>query len=196
MKDIIDEVINECREFANDHRVGYNEGGTKGVRNRVEDDAAQRLFGEVSMIKPKVILEVGTGWGYSALWMAKAAVEYGGRIITIDFGSEATMKANEFFIKAGVSNIVTALNGDARQLIPALKAYKFDMIILDAEKTMYKEFIELAEPMMSQGTVILSDNVIDRAADMKDFLDYVRTDGKYKSTLIETEDGLERTVRL
>lgn len=73
----------------------------------------------------------------------------------------------------------------------------FDAVFIDAEKTEYYMYLQLMEDKLHRGAVVVADNAGIFANQMKDFLDYVRYSGKYKSQFIRVgEDGLEISVKL
>ena len=73
----------------------------------------------------------------------------------------------------------------------------FDAVFIDAEKTEYYMYLQLMEDKLHRGAVVVADNAGIFASQMKDFLDYVRYSGKYKSKFIRVgEDGLEISVKL
>jgi len=71
------------------------------------------------MIKPKVILEIGTYTGYSAICLAEG-LQPGGKLITIDINEELENRARNYFTEAGLTNQIDYRVGDARKIIPSL----------------------------------------------------------------------------
>jgi caffeoyl-CoA O-methyltransferase len=146
-------------------------------------------------IKPKRILEVGTNVGYSAILMGK---ELGrdDHVITIEIHEKVAEIARENIRKAEIPPSVEVIVGDAIKVLPRLTG-RFDLVFVDADKTEYLEYLRLVEDRLRKGSVVVADNVGAAADQMKDYLDYVRSSGKYSSRYIAVEeDGVEISVRL
>jgi predicted O-methyltransferase YrrM len=153
------------------------------------------LAEEVRNAKPKRVLEVGTLIGYSAILMGKELYK-NAQLITIEIHADEAKTAEENIRKAEIPPKVEVITGDAIQVIPQLKGI-FDFVFIDAEKTEYLDYLQLAEDKLRKGTVIVADNAGIFANQMADYLDYVRTSGKYSSKYVPMDvDGLEITVKL
>jgi predicted O-methyltransferase YrrM len=153
------------------------------------------LAEEVKKARPKRVLEVGTLIGYSAILIGK---ELGKRaqIITIENHAEEAKAAEENIRRAEIPPKVEVITGDAIQIIPKLKG-SFDFVFIDADKTQYYGYLRLVESKLHKGSVLVADNAGIFARQMKDYLDYVRTSGKYSSKYVQVgEDGLEVSVKL
>ena len=73
----------------------------------------------------------------------------------------------------------------------------FDFVFIDAEKDEYFQYLKLAEDKLKRDTIVFADNAGIFADEMKDFLDYVRNSGKYKSRYIQVGgDGVEISVKI
>ncbi len=115
----------------------------------------------VSMGKSQAILEIGTAIGYSTIWLARAAVITGGHVTTIDMNKDRRARALIYFERAGIQNRVTALEGDARKILPKLES-RFDFVFIDAAKGEYLEYLNLIYPLISPGGLLVVDNVLFR----------------------------------
>ncbi len=74
---------------------------------------------------------------------------------------------------------------------------KFDLIFIDAAKEEYLEYLKLIERKLREGSVVVADNAGTFAEQMRDYLKYVRTSGKYGSEYRSFgEDGVEVSVKL
>lgn len=115
----------------------------------------------VSMGNSQAILEIGTAIGYSTIWLARAAEKTGGHVTTIDMNKDRRARALIYFERAGIQNIVTALEGDARKILPTIDS-TFDFIFIDAAKGEYLEYLNLIYPLIAPGGVLVVDNVLFR----------------------------------
>lgn len=110
------------------------------------------------MIKPERVLEIGTYTGYSALCLAEGLQE-NGKLITIDVNEELADLVNEYVEKAGMSNKIETLIGDATELIPTLNE-SFDIVFIDADKRNYCNYYNLVFDKVKSGGYIIADNVL------------------------------------
>ena len=171
--------------------------------------------------KPKRILEIGTLHGYSAILMTNFLLN----INNDDDGNDNTTKeiivicleidknlaniAKKNIEKAGLSDKIKVINGDALEIIPKLNNnnnYRFDLVFIDAVKNQYLGYLKLVEEndlMNKEAAVVVADNVLIYENEMRDYLDYVRNSGRYNSYTTETtleftknvKDALEVSIR-
>ena len=143
----------------------------------------------------KSVLEVGTCIGYSAILIAKNLPD-DGRVITIEINPRSAGIAEENIRKAGFSDKVEILVGDAAEILPTLSG-EFDMVFLDTAHHELLDYIEECERMLKKVGVVFTDNVKIFAYTMRDFLDYIRNSGKYSSKYIDAgHDGVEVSIKL
>jgi predicted O-methyltransferase YrrM len=105
------------------------------------------------------ILEIGTSYGYSTLWLADAASEVGGKVISIDLHADKQAYAREALQRANLSDFVEFRSGDALETIPALE-HKVDFVLLDLWKSLYVPCFDLFYPKLNAGAIIVADNMI------------------------------------
>ncbi|UED73261.1 O-methyltransferase [Brevibacillus sp. DP1.3A] len=108
--------------------------------------------------RPKAILEVGTAIGYSTIWLAEAAPE--ARIVTMDIDEDRLVRARENIKEAGCAERVEILSRDATLGLP--ESYQFDCLFIDAAKGQYRVFLDLYLPLLREGGLVISDNVLFR----------------------------------
>jgi len=129
---------------------------------------------------PSTILEVGTLVGYSAIRMGRH-LKKGQKMTCVELRDDMARTARSNFDKAGLSDRIEVVVGDARKLLPSLKG-SFDMVFFDAVKEDYLWYLESIEPLLHKGSVVVADNVRSHAAEVAGYLEYVRESGNYKST--------------
>jgi len=158
-------------------------------------EKGQVLARMVAMAKPKLILEIGTLVGYSAILMAKYLPE-NGRIITCEIDKKSALEASRNVSLAGFSNKIQIIVGDAKKTIKNIKE-QIDLLFLDAAKEEYLKYLKLAEPNLKLKGLVVADNVKIFKGNMEDFLDYVRNSGKYKSETFDFgQDAVEVSIKL
>ncbi len=110
------------------------------------------------MVQPKRILEIGTYTGYSAICLAKGLTE-DGLLYTIDINDELEPMNTKYFEKAGISDKVKRLSGNAVKLIPEIDE-TFDIVFIDADKQNYAVYLDLVFNKVRKGGYIIADNVL------------------------------------
>lgn len=110
------------------------------------------------MVKPKNILEVGTAIGFSALLMSEYAPA-GCHIDTIEKYEKRIPIARENFVRAGKSDVITLLEGDAIEILQTLEG-SYDLIFMDAAKGQYIHFLPDILRLLAPGGLLVSDNVL------------------------------------
>src|SRR6186997_579601 len=123
----------------------------------------------VGATNAKSVLEIGAASGYSAIWIGMGLRQTGGRMVTIEFDPARAKEAAANIDRAGLSDIVRVVHGDAFKEIPKVEG-NFDMVFLDAWKPDYKKFFEMVFPRVTPGGLFMAHNVINKKNDMLDFL--------------------------
>ncbi|MBX2842044.1 MAG: O-methyltransferase [Flammeovirgaceae bacterium] len=110
------------------------------------------------MMQPEKILEIGTFTGYSAICLAQG-LKKGGKLYTIEVNEELEEMAKRYIEKAGLSQKVERIIGNALEIIPEM-AETFDLVFIDADKRNYANYFDLVADKVKVGGVILADNVL------------------------------------
>ena len=150
---------------------------------------AEKLYELVLKYKPEVIVEVGTSLGYSTIWMAEAAREYGGKIITIEHEPTKITKTQKLFDELEYQDTIIMIETDAKQFLESHDA-PIDFLFLDAMKREYIDYIQLTEKNMPVGALLVADDVITWRRKLDDFFEYIETSGKYTIQILELGHGL------
>lgn len=112
----------------------------------------------LALVRPRSILEVGTAVGFSALLMSEYAPE-GCHITTIEKYEKRIPVARDNFLKAGKTDGITLLEGDAADILKGLDG-PYDMIFMDAAKGQYVHFLPDVLRLLDPGGLLVSDNVL------------------------------------
>ncbi len=110
------------------------------------------------------ILELGTATGYSGIYLARAAAENGGQLVTIEWSAQMAERARANFQKAGVSNVVDIMTGDAQAILETLRG-PFDFAFLDVDKEFYVKVLPGLNAVMKKCGLLVADNVGFKDAD-------------------------------
>jgi caffeoyl-CoA O-methyltransferase len=123
----------------------------------------------VGATNAKSVLEIGAASGYSAIWIGMGLRQTGGRLTTIEYDPIRAKEAAANIQRAGLSDIVTVVPGDAFKEIPKVSGH-FDLVFLDAWKPDYRKFFDMVFPRVNPGGLFLAHNVINKKNEMLDFL--------------------------
>lgn len=126
---------------------------------RDETAALLRLF--LLLKRPKRVLELGAAVGYSALFMAGFLPE-GGRILTVESCPRRAEEARANIAGSPFSDRIDLFEGDAGELLSSLseRGEKFPFIFLDAAKAQYPVWLPMLLRLLTEGGILLSDNVL------------------------------------
>jgi predicted O-methyltransferase YrrM len=139
------------------------------------------------------ILEIGTSYGYSTLWLAEAARATSGKVLSLDVAPAKQAYAADMLAKAGLAEVVEFQCGDARDLIPEL-AGGVDFVLLDLWKDLYVPCLELFFGKLAPGAVVAADNMLRPVEARPDALAYrraVRAKPGVSSVLLKIGQGIE-----
>ena len=164
----------------------------------------------LAMNQPGRILEVGTAIGFSTLLMC----EYGRedlQIVTIENYDKRIPIARENFRRAGREDQITLLEGDAGELLKTLEG-PFDMIFMDAAKGQYSHWLPDIRRLMTKGSVLISDNVLQEGdiieshylverrkrtiyKRMREYLYELKHDPSFVTSILPLGDGVTVSVK-
>lgn len=152
-----------------------------------------------NMIRPEVVLEIGTYLGYSALCFAEGLAD-GGKVITLDISEETNKVAKSFVEKTEYKNKIEFHLGNAVEIIPKLPE-TFDLVFIDADKPNYSNYYNLVFDRIRPGGFIIADNVLwsgkvledekdENAQALHEFNQMVKADERVSNVLLPIRDGL------
>ena len=155
----------------------------------------------VKMIRPKIILEIGTFSGSSAISMAEG-LDDDGRLYTYEINDEMEDFTRPWIEGSEVADKIEFIIGDALTEAPKL-GIAFDMVFMDGDKRTYRDCYEMVMTILKPGGFILADNtlwdghVVDHAYDkdhqtqgIETFNDYIAQDSRVEQVILPLRDGL------
>jgi len=125
----------------------------------VSRETGRLLSTLVHAMQANRILEIGTAYGYSTLWMALAQPP-AGRIWTIDPDRERTAIALDFLRRAGKKDAVEIINAPALDVLPTFPQHNLDIVFIDALKPEYERYLELSVPLLKRSGLVIVDNLL------------------------------------
>jgi caffeoyl-CoA O-methyltransferase len=162
----------------------------------VSEEDGRFLRVMVATQKAKSILEIGAASGYSGIWLGLGARESGGKVVAIEYDPQRAKEAAANIQKAGLTDVVRVVHGDAFLEIPKV-AGNFDLVFLDAWKPDYKKFFDMVYPRLNPGGVFMAHNVINKKNDMEPFLRTILAHpGLYTSVVSPGSEGMSVSYKL
>ncbi|WP_041276699.1 O-methyltransferase [Desulfosporosinus acidiphilus] len=159
----------------------------------------------VTINRSQSILEIGTAIGYSTVWLARGAKKCGGHVTTIDMNRDRLSRAEGYFERAGLLQSITPLKGDARKILPSLTP-GYDFVFVDAAKGEYLDYLNLIDPLIAPGGILVVDNVLFRGwvvpesnfapkyermvGGLRRFLQELSQNPEYVTTVLPFGDGI------
>lgn len=184
---VLSELRRECNEHYEDSAMlsGFFQGRVLAMFSK--------------MIRPRVVLEIGTYLGYSALCFAEGLAERG-KVITLDIVEETNKVARSFVARTEYKDKIEFHLGNAVEIIPTLPE-TFDLVFIDADKPNYSSYYNLVFDRVRAGGFIIADNVLwsgrvletekdENTQALHDFNKMVLTDERVENVLTPIRDGL------
>ena len=186
--------LSELRDFAEEHHIPV-----------IRKDTEKLLKVIMKLKQPARVLEIGTAVGYSSCVFADCC---GCRVLTIELNDERANAAQTNIENLGFSDMIEIRRGDAKDVLENLgDEESFDILFIDAAKSHYREFWDLALPLLGQSSMIICDNVLidgRTASDtfitrhrertsvmrMREFIEYITHLDYADTTILPVGDGL------
>ena len=178
-----------------DYAIGERADICQDFYLSVAPDSGRLLYSLVRALKPSTIVEYGMSYGISTLHLAAAVRDNGvGRIITTEMSAQKISAARATFAEAGVADLITILEGDARTTLETVTG-PVQFVLLDGWPDLDLPVLKILEPVLAPGALILGDNV--RLDPEHVYLDYVNAPANgYVSVPVPLDKGMELTVRV
>lgn len=161
----------------------------------IEPESAALLGVLVRACKARRLLEIGTSNGYSTLWLADAAEDTGGHVLTLEVDAGRHQQALQNLTAHGLAARVDARCMDALDFLEHNQEM-FDWILLDAERPAYAGYWPyLRRALAASGAMLVVDNVLSHGEEVRDFVALVEADEDFVATTLPVGAGLLLVVR-
>lgn len=160
----------------------------------VSPEAGRLIYSLVRAARPRTLVEFGTSYGISTIHLASAVRDNGvGLVFTTELSVVKIEAATANLTEAGLASTVTVLAGDALETLRDLPQ-PIGFVLLDGWKELYLPLIQMLEPKLAAGALILADNTNYPAT--KPYLDYVRDPGNGYTGFALEGRAMELTCRV
>lgn len=170
---------------------GGRDGGQDQRMRAIGPETGQILNILARSLEKPTILELGTSFGYSGIWLADAARASGGRLITMELHEYKSAYAKKMAEQAGLAGWIDFRIGDAVQMIRELSG-KVDFVFVDLWKDLYVPCLDAFYPYLNEGAIVVADNMIrPRTEDVKRYGRAIRALPGMSSVLLPVGTGIE-----
>lgn len=164
----------------------------KGLWLPVSRETGVLLYQLARSMNARNIVEYGTSFGLSTLYLAAALRDNGGgRVISSEFEPSKVVKARQHLVEGGVDDLVEIREGDALKTLASDLPDRIDLVLLDGAKALYGDILDLVESRLRPGALIVADN----ADHSPDYLARVRSPENGYLSVPFSED-VELSIRL
>jgi predicted O-methyltransferase YrrM len=152
------------------------------------------LYTLIRASRPETIVEFGTSFGISTIYLAAAATDNGrGHVLSTELSRAKVAAAQANLAEAGVADAVTILPGDALRTLADLPR-RVDFLLLDGWKDLCLPVLLLLEDRLAPGALVIADDTT--LLSMRPYLDYVHApENGYVNVAFPVEDGMEISCR-
>jgi predicted O-methyltransferase YrrM len=142
----------------------------------------------------KLIVEVGTSYGFSGLFWGAALKRTGGKLHTIDLSQKKFDASKATFAKAGLADVIVNHLGDAHDILPTIPG-PIDLAFIDADKPACRAYFDLLWPKIRPGGAILTDNATTHRAELADYVRHLKSLPGASSVEVAVGNGIEWTIK-
>lgn len=160
----------------------------------VSASGGELLYALVRAIRPTTVVEFGTSYGISTLYLAAAVADNGvGHVFSTELSATKIAAAQSNVDAAGLTKRVTILPGDARSTLADVSG-PIGLVLLDGWKDLCLPVLESLEPRLAPGALVVADD--NKFTSMGGYLEYVRDPANgYVSIDFPVADGMEISCR-
>lgn len=163
----------------------------------VGEDVGRLMHSLVVGLNAKTIVELGTSYGYSTLFLADAARQTGGMVYSYDVAANKQAYAREQLERADLVDHVTFVHGNAVSLLKTQPG-PVDFALIDLWKNLYVPCLEQLVPILGVGATLIADNMIRPAnsrAEAQSYMSAVRALPGMQATLLPLGNGIDIAVK-
>ena len=162
----------------------------------VDPNQGRLLYQTARAIRAQTIVEFGTSFGISTIYLAAAARANNGRVIGSELEPAKVKAARANVAEAGLQQFVDIREGDAMKTLANIDA-PIEFVLLDGWKDVYVPMIKLLTPKMRSGAVVLADNIFTFKKTLRPYVQHMqnRSNG-FDSVTLPIGSGMEYSLRL
>ncbi len=180
--------------YATSHQHDQAQSDRLGRFRNVEPPTAELLGVLIRATGARRILELGTSNGYSAIWLADAAQDTGGSVVSVDVDASRTELARRNLRSAGLEKRVELRTEDAAQTLAGSKDSEWEFVFLDAERPAYAGYVRELVRTLAPGGLLAVDNVRSHEHELVEFTALIEAERALTQTVVPVGAGLRLAV--
>ena len=196
INELISDAPEVIKEIERNNLVGSN------IYPIIGREAGRFLYSFILANQPKTILELGTGCGYATIFMALAAKQYGGKVVSVDCNKEMIDVAKDNVLKAACIDSVELQVEDAHNYVLKSQS-QFDLILQDTYPALYSVMLDDCIKLLTKHRCLITHDALveplnapkKMVDDMNDFNRLLMQHKKLQSSIIPVNDGLWLSVK-
>lgn len=162
----------------------------------VSPESGQFLYVTALAANARAIVEFGTSYGISTLYLAAAAKETGGYVIGSEIETEKLETARANMERAGVGDVVDIRGGDALESLRDVP-HGIDFLLLDGWKDLYLPVLDLLGPKLAHGAIVVADNIFTFKAALRPYVERMQAPNSgFSSITLPIGEGMEYSVKM
>lgn len=187
MNNTLRTLFHELERFGteNDSRVSQHHERMLNIT----PETGQFLAILILMAKAKRVLEIGTSNGYSTLWLADAVQATSGKVDTVEHFQAKADLARRNFERAGLSQRIQQYVMDAGQFLHQQPSCAYELVFLDSNRDDYLDWWTMIQDVLAPGGMLVVDNVVSHASQLKPFITQVQTAPGWRSVIVPVGKG-------
>ena len=187
MSDSLDEILAELEQFGRTNDLAVSERSQRMLN--ITHDTGEFLAVLIRAMRAQRVLEIGTSNGYSTLWLASAARAIEGSVTTVESSDFKIELAAKNFARSGLAPLIVQIHDDAGHVLAQTGDAAFDLIFLDSERGEYPGWWPEIKRILRPGGLLVVDNAVSHAAELAGFMDSVRADTDFMTSLVPIGNG-------
>jgi predicted O-methyltransferase YrrM len=192
MKHELRDLLLELERFGAENDARETERARKMLN--LDPETAQLLNILVRSSGARRVLEIGTSNGYSTIWLAAAAAETGGQIVSVERNAEKQAMARQNLVRAGLAQHVALILGEATEVVREL-AGPFDFVFFDADRVSAPEQLKALVPKLAPWSLIAADNAISHPGEISGYLKAISGAEGFEHMVLPVGKGLSLAYR-
>ncbi|NHZ64505.1 O-methyltransferase [Massilia genomosp. 1] len=180
-------LLSEIEHFGQANDAAHDERGRRMLN--ITRGTGQFLAHVIDSLGARAILEVGTSNGYSTLWLADAVAARGGKVTTIEMAPDKLAMARMNFVASGLDAVITQREGEAGQVLAQAPDGAYDLVFLDSERAAYPGWWADLKRVLRPHGLLIVDNATSHAAEMAPFVQVIKADGAFSTSLVQVGKG-------